>query len=125
VVSHFIDTAIVVDILRKYPPALAWANAQKDIGVTHIVWLEVLEGVLNKFDQQNALRILKRFELVELTVADLSWATDALVRLGLSHNVDAFDCLIASVSYRLQLPLYTINLKHFTPLLGTLAVRPY
>jgi hypothetical protein len=28
-------------------------------------------------------------------------------------------------SYRLQLPLYTRNLKHFAPLLGKLAREPY
>jgi hypothetical protein len=28
-------------------------------------------------------------------------------------------------SYRLQLPLYTRNLKHFAPLLGKLAQEPY
>jgi predicted nucleic acid-binding protein len=43
----------------------------------------------------------------------------------LSHGVGIMDCLIASVSYRLQVPLYTRNLKHFTPLLGALAQTPY
>lgn len=40
-------------------------------------------------------------------------------------NVDAFDCLVAALSFRLQLPLYTRNLKYFAPLLGHLAQQPY
>jgi predicted nucleic acid-binding protein len=40
-------------------------------------------------------------------------------------GIGMMDCLIASVSLCLQLPLYTRNLRHFTPLLGTLAVKPY
>ncbi|MEZ4670167.1 MAG: hypothetical protein R3E39_19855 [Anaerolineae bacterium] len=48
-----------------------------------------------------------------------------LFRLRLSHNVDSFDFLIAALAHRLQLPLYTRNLKHFGPLLGGLAVVAY
>lgn len=35
------------------------------------------------------------------------------------------DCLIASVAYRLKVPLYTHNLKDMTPIIGNLAVKPY
>lgn len=43
----------------------------------------------------------------------------------LSHGVATNDCLIASVAYRLQVPLYTHNLKDMTSILGKLAVKPY
>lgn len=46
-------------------------------------------------------------------------------RLRLSHGVTVNDCLIASVAHRLQIPLYTHNLKDMTPLIGELAVKPY
>jgi predicted nucleic acid-binding protein len=55
----------------------------------------------------------------------MMWAREKLLKHRLSHNIDAFDCLIAAPSYRLQFPLYTRNLKHFTPLLGKLAQQPY
>ena len=48
-----------------------------------------------------------------------------LIGLSISHNVGSIDCLIASASHRLQLPLYTMNVKHFAPLLGGLAQKPY
>jgi len=53
------------------------------------------------------------------------WATEQLIVFNLSHNIDVFDCLIAAVSHRLQIPLYTRNLRHFEPLLGPLARPPY
>lgn len=56
---------------------------------------------------------------------DHEWAIKQMLRYHLSHNVGAFDCLIAAPAYRLRLPLYTHNLKHFAPLLGDLARRPY
>jgi len=43
----------------------------------------------------------------------------------LSHGIGAFDCLIAAPSFRLQIPLYTLNLRHFASLLGSRVQRPY
>lgn len=65
------------------------------------------------------------FERVEVLAPDFDWAVAGLLKYGLSHNVGALDCLIASVNQRLQVPLYTRNLKHFTPLIGALAQSPY
>mgnify|MGYP000428944502 CR=1 FL=1 len=33
--------------------------------------------------------------------------------------------MIVSVAYRMQLPVYTHNLKDMMPLIGNLAVKPY
>lgn len=90
-----------------------------------MVWFEVVDGAENKSDQQKATTLLKDFELVETTTVDFEWAAAQFLRFRLSHNVDWFDCLIAAPCHRLQLPLYTRNLKHFTPLLGGLAQQPY
>jgi predicted nucleic acid-binding protein len=69
--------------------------------------------------------MLRDFERVDLITADIDWAIQQLWLFKLSHNVGGNDCLIASVSHRLQIPLYTTNLKHFAPLLGVLAQKPY
>lgn len=90
-----------------------------------MVRLEVLEGTLDKRGLQRELTLLNDFELIELTAIDTKWAEDQLIRFHLSHNVGMMDCLIASVSHRLQVPFYTANLKHFTPLLGSFAQRLY
>jgi predicted nucleic acid-binding protein len=120
-----LDSSVVIDVLREHPPAENWLKSQGQLGVTRIVWLEVIEGAFNKRKQREALKLLRRFALVELTTPDMIWAVNTLIRTNLGYNVDAFDCLIASVSHRLQLPMYTTNMKHFTPLLGSLAQRPY
>ncbi|NWF68509.1 MAG: hypothetical protein HXY40_05435 [Chloroflexi bacterium] len=57
-------------------------------------------------------------------LADIDWAADRLADFRLSHGVEIMDCLIAAPCHRLQLPLYTHNLKHLTPLLGALAHKP-
>jgi predicted nucleic acid-binding protein len=125
VVTALLDTNIVIDLLNGYPPATQWLLTQTGLALTRSVWLEVIEGVENKIEMGQTTTFLDTFGLIELAESDFDWATQQLIRYKLSHNVDAFDCLIAAPSYRLQLPLFTCNLKHFAPLLGKLAQEPY
>jgi predicted nucleic acid-binding protein len=61
-----------------------------------------------------------------LTRADMDWAMQQLERYRLSHGVEMNDCLIASVAHRLQVPLYTHNLRDMRVLLKeTLVIKPY
>ena len=124
-VKALLDTSVIVDMLRGYPPAQSWYLEQNDLGVCQAVWLEVIEGNIDSHSRRDALRLLKRFELIAITSDDMTWAVEKLLIFNLSHNIDGYDCMIAAATQRLQLPLYTRNLKHFEPLIGVLAVRPY
>ena len=121
-----LDTSILIDALRDYPPAAQWFEENTvPVGITWFVWLEVIAGCRNKQQQHHAITFLNDFELVAIEDADAQWATKKLIELHLKSNVDMIDCLIAAPSHRLQIPTYTRNLKHFTPLLDALAVLPY
>jgi hypothetical protein len=122
-----IDTNVVVDIYRGLAPATDWirANPGLRIGISPYAWLETVEGAKSKVEQAQILRLLKRFELLEFSQSELEWSKRKLLQYGPSHGVDFPDCLIAASSFRLQLPIYTRNIKHFRPLLGSLALEPY
>lgn len=120
-----LDTSVVVDLLRAYSVAESWLKLQGELGLARAVWFEILEGVENRAKERLALQVLRRFSTVDMTPADQSLAVNLLVQYRLSHGVDGYDCSIAAVCLRLQLPLYTHNLKHFTPMLGEQAVKPY
>lgn len=120
-----VDTTVVIHLLRRYRPALAWFNNDQVYGVTSTTWLEVMEGTTGKANQVQAKRILAQFEMVYLTIADQQWAMEQLERFQFSHHISMNDCLIASVAHRLRVPLYTHNLKDMAPLIGELAVKPY
>jgi predicted nucleic acid-binding protein len=87
--------------------------------------MEVIAGAQNKAHQQKAAQFLKQFTLTYPIQDDIEWAMRQFRLYHLSRNVGILDCLIAAIKYRLQLPLFTRNLKHFTPLLGGLAQQPY
>lgn len=125
-VEALLDTAIMIDLLRGFPDAERWLQDQpQTLGVTLYVWLEVIQGAPNKINQKRAIRLLNSFALVEVTSEDVHWAVAALTRTALTHNTDLVDCLIAATAARLNVPLYTRNLKHFTPLLKEAAIAPY
>lgn len=124
-VEALLDTSVVVDILRQYPPAKQWLLKQENLGVASIVWIEILQGSPDKNAQHRALKALRTFERINLNPKDIEWAIEQVTSFSLSHRIGGMDCLIASVNARLQIPLYTTNMKHFTPLLDTLAQRPY
>jgi predicted nucleic acid-binding protein len=124
-VTGLLDTTILVDILRAYPAAAPWLSGQEHLGVSPVVWLEVIEGAKNARDQARAVKLLGLFEKVELLPLDFDWAIQQALQFRLSHNVDMMDCLIAASAQRLEVPLFTRNLKHFQPMIGNLAQKPY
>jgi predicted nucleic acid-binding protein len=97
----------LVDLLRKYPPAYQWLKTQPALGVPSIAWMELIFGAQNKLAQQQCLNVLGLFDVVPLQEPDNSWAMNQLLKFRLGYNVGISDCLIASISSRLQLPVYT------------------
>ena len=124
-VARLLDTSIVIDLLRGYPNAIEWFKSESDLSIPRAAILEVLEGAQDSKRQRHALQFIRRLEFTEHTEMDLINATALLSRFSLSHGVDAFDCMIAATSRRLNMPVLTRNLKHFRPLLGDLATSPY
>ena len=124
-VACLLDTAVIVDVLRKHTPALDWLKAQPDPGITSVVWMEIIEGAWDRTAQAEAVKVLKNFELVAIMQEDHDWAVKQLLKYQLSHQIGMADALIAAVSHRLAIPLYTPNLKHYSPMLGNLATKPY
>jgi predicted nucleic acid-binding protein len=122
-----VDTTVLVHLYRNNPDALVWADQwQQQLAITSISWLEVMVGASGKAGQARCKVIFDQFELVYLTQADQIWAMQQIERYRLSHGVSVNDSLIASVAHRLQIPLYTHNLKHMRVLLGdTLPQKPY
>lgn len=120
-----LDTTVIVHLLRKYKPALTWFNTNQIYSITTVTWMEVMVGVPNKRAQADTLNLLNSFELLYVTQSDQDWAMQQIERLRFSNSVSMNDAMIAAVVYRLQVPLYSHNLKDMAPMIGALAVKPY
>lgn len=127
VVEGIIDTSIIIDFLRRHPPAQDWFQheATERFAVTPTVWMETVQGATSKIELDRALRLLHQFSVEHPTPDDNLWAMQQLAHFHLSHNVGFQDVMIASVAVRLEVPIYTLNVKHFSPLPGVNVQRPY
>lgn len=124
--NGLVDSTVIIHLLHGNPAAQAWLRQQDHLGLTPIVWLEVIEGARGKQGQAATLEVLQSFEIVYLTQVDQSWTMNTLLKYRLSDGIAINDCLIASVCHRLQLPLYTHNIKHMSRLLDpALVIQPY
>lgn len=127
VIDAVLDTSVIIDFLRAYPPAQTWIASQQSqrFGITPIVWMETVQGATNKDERARAIRFLRQFGIEHATENDNQWAMLQLARFGLSHGVQFPDVMIASVTVRLGVTLYTLNMKHYAPLPDIDARRPY
>jgi predicted nucleic acid-binding protein len=122
-----VDSTVIVHLFRRNPSVLTWyASLSQPLAITPITWMEIMYGAAGKAGQAKCKAILDEFAMEYLTRADMDWAMQQLERYRLSHGVEMNDCLIASVAHRLQVPLYTHNLRDMRVLLDeTLVIKPY
>ena len=122
-----LDTDIMVDLLRRHPPALAWLETLKreEIGLPGFVVMELLQGCRN-MNEQNAMRNgLKDFEVVWPSPLTCDEALETFAEFHLSHGVGLLDALIGQMAVARGNPLHTFNEKHYAPQLDLQTVQPY
>lgn len=126
-IDAILDTSVLIDLIRLYPPAIEWfqANTELSMATTVVNVMEMLQGARSNLNMTNVRRSLRPFDVIYLDEDDQRWAVQQLTRFHLSHGVGYSDCLIASAAHRLRLPLYTANLKHLGVVLPDFARQPY
>lgn len=127
VTDAILDTSVLVDLLRAFPPAYAWfaGLGRLRMAITPVVWMETIQGATDSARRAQAIRLLRRFRIEHPTEDDNRWAMRQTARFHLSHRIHLQDAMIASVAVRLAVPLYTTNLKHFQPLPALDVKKPY
>ncbi len=122
-----LDSDVLIDILNQMPRAIYWYQQQqgKYLAITPIVWMEVVSGARNKTEQGRITQFLKPIPMEYPTIIDFQWAITQIAQFHLSHGLQLEDAIIASVAVRLGVPLYTRNVKHFTPLPALDEQQPY
>ena len=122
-----VDSTVIVHLFRRDPigthlvrfPVSSTGRYAHHMDGNH-VWRS------RQSRQAKCKAILSEFDMEYLTRTDMDWAMQQLERYRLSHGVETNDCLMASVCHRLQVPLYTHNLKDMRVLLDEpLVMKPY
>src|SRR5205085_1754825 len=112
---RLLDTDIMVDVLRGYPPAIAWLSSLTGDApaLPGLVVLELMEGCRNKMEMVRLLRRIEPFHVFWPTDSDCTRALHEFARSRLSHQISIMDVLIAQCAIGLNATLCTFNIKHF------------
>jgi predicted nucleic acid-binding protein len=122
-----LDSDVMIDILRGYPPAVNWLTAlgATTVGLPGLVAMELLQGCRDRDEQKRVERQLERFTLHWPTQTDCSGALLDLAAYRLSHDLGILDALIGRTVFGLGESLATFNVKHYGVINGLQTVQPY
>jgi len=125
--EYLIETTILVDVFRGKPEAIAWVNnvPMQGRGISIITTFELLAGCRNRREQRTVAKEMRNYRLFLLTEDVSRTALSWFERFHLSHGVGFLDSLIGATALHRDLPLATLNTKHFEPLPGVRVERPY
>jgi predicted nucleic acid-binding protein len=119
-----IDTDVLIDYLRDYPDAVSYVEAQQERLLISVVTVaELYAGVREGEERSRLERFLRAFEIIPLDQRVAIQGGLYRRDYSKSHNVGLADALIAATATQRQVPLVTLNRKHF-PMLQDVFV-PY
>lgn len=125
---RLLDSDVVIDLLRAYPPAVAWFDtlaAAESLYLPGYVMMELLQGCRNKTEQAHLERALGSYGIVWLMPADCERALHVFAAYRLSHNAGMLDVLIGQTAVMLATPLHTFNVKHYQFIPDLQTIQPY
>lgn len=122
-----LDTDVMIDVLRKHPPAVAWLQASltEELGLPGLVVMELLQGCRTIDEQQRVEALLHPYTLYWPTQTDCARALTDFTAYHLSHNLGLLDSLIAETAIGLGITLATFNEKHYSALSALKTAQPY
>ena len=119
-----LDTNILIDYLRGISPAASYLENSSDaLSISALSLAELRAGARNDDEKEVIRDFLLSFDVLPADAAICETGGDFKARYGPSHGVDLIDGIIAATSQVRQLPLVTLNRKHF-PMLDNVIV-PY
>lgn len=122
-----LDTDIMIDFLRQYPPAVAWLDSlgEEEIILPGFVVMELIQGCRNKTEQEEVEKELKVYSVFWPSSAACDDALSMFASYYLSHELGILDALIGQMAVNLNLPLYTFNQKHYSAIPHLKIMQPY
>jgi predicted nucleic acid-binding protein len=123
-----LDTDVVVDILRGYPPGVSWLQELGEETVVLLpgfVVMEAIDGCRNLAEQKRVEDFVERFRVLWPEPETCQRAFGVYLREHLRSQLGILDCLIGQMAVDLELPLCTFNRKHYSVVPGLRIEEPY
>jgi predicted nucleic acid-binding protein len=122
-----LDTDVMIDLLRQYPPAVAWLDSlgEEEIVLPGFVIMELMQGCRNKQEQEKMEADLAAYSVAWPSPATCDAASSVFAQYHLSHGLGILDALIGQMAVALHVPLHTFNQKHYVAIPQLITIQPY
>jgi len=123
-----LDSDVMIDLLRQYPPAMQWFDAldeDEEVALPGYVVMELIQGCRNKAEQERLQRTVAPYGVVWPSPEDCDKALEVFAQYHLSHGAGVLDVLIGQTAVALGVPLYTFNQKHYRFMNELQTIQPY
>lgn len=123
-----LDTDIMIDLLRQYPPAVQWfdqIDEDEEVLLPGYVVMELLQGCRNRRELEQVQHTISPCGIVWPSSEDCDQALEVFSKYHLSHNAGLLDVLIGQTALAIRTPLYTFNQKHYRFLRRLNTIQPY
>lgn len=124
----FLDSDVMIDLLRQYSPVSKWFDAldgDEEILLSGYVVMELIQGCRNGAEQERLQSALAPYGIVWLSSTDSDKALDVFARYHLSHSAGLLDVLIGQTAVALKVPLCTFNQRHYQFIPELQTTQPY
>ncbi|HUU00432.1 MAG TPA: PIN domain-containing protein [Myxococcota bacterium] len=123
---RFLDTDVMVDILRANQKALEWLDSLDEApGLVGFVSMELMQGCKDKGEMNRLINELQPFVVHWPSDAACGRALHTYARTHLSHGVGILDALIGECAVERQAVLCTFNHRHFKGIENLETEQPY
>jgi predicted nucleic acid-binding protein len=115
------DTDILINVGRGDADAINCLQSYSQastLAISVVTQMELLVGCRNKTEQQNLVKFLKQFQILELNEQISSKAVELLERYRLSHGLLIADSLIAATAIENNENFISKNQKDFRFIAG-------
>lgn len=110
------DADVMIELLRKNLSAKSFIINEigsRNIVLSCITVAEILQGANNKENLQQITKILKQYIVVPIDYPISDIFSSLFQKYVLSHGATISDTLVAATALHYNLPLFSINQKHF------------
>jgi predicted nucleic acid-binding protein len=127
--GRLLDTTVVIDLARGSTDAARFVDVVVASGiplfVSVISAMELVVGRRDKFEVEQAQRLVSSFTLLYLTPVESRQAYDPVLSYSKSHGLAIPDALIAATALVQGLELASDNERHFAMIPNLEIERPY
>lgn len=122
-----LDTDILVDLLRKFPQALAWLESlgDEELVMPGYVAMELIQGCRSRAELDSVEEQIRRMMIAWPTSEVCDRALAVYVQARFSHGVGLLDALVGQLAVSLDAPLHTFNQKHYSGIPSLKTIQPY